>query len=444
MKHPEPSIRSRLARSLAAAAPTALALALVACGANLGASGAAGGGTGGSGATGGAGGALSSGGSGGASPTVPLRAVEIAVGAAHSCALLEGGEVACWGDGSVGQLGDGASGMGYNRVTAKRIAGLSGATGIRAGGNTTCAIVPTGVVCWGDGSYGQLGDGMAMDGYFRATPAPVHGLASVTDLAMSSATACASLTDDSVRCWGKNSPGGWLGFTSSDCGPYGTELVPCQTTPRGVMGAPATIAVGAGSEHCCALAADHTVSCWGADDFGQLGDGSAGPGVHSIKPVPVASVSGAVRLALGDSHTCAIMGPAGSAACWGDNDFGQLGVGSLATNSFLSAAAPVPGLQHVVDLDAAGRVTCAVLEDHTVACWGDLAAGDAGAPMATMSPTPVPGVASAVSVRTSGTHTCARRDDGSVVCWGLNDRGQLGNGMIGLSDYSLVPVPAAP
>jgi alpha-tubulin suppressor-like RCC1 family protein len=377
---------------------------------------------------------------------VPLQAVEVALGTAHTCALLPSGEVACWGDGSYGQLGDGNSGTGYHRVVGAKVPGVTGATAVRAGGNTTCAIVASGVLCWGDGSYGQLGDTSSGPGHISAVPVAVHGLATVTDLAVSGTTACAALPDGTVRCWGENSAGEWLGFASADCGPYPISSalvdVPCQTTPKGVTGAPAATAVGAGGEHCCALATDGTASCWGSDDFGQLGDGNSGPTAHSSSPVLAEGVTGAVRIALGASHTCAIMGSTRTAACWGDNDYGQLGIGKAAVNSFIAEVTSVPGLDGMLDLDAALRVTCAVLADGTVSCWGDTSdlfeGADAGA--TAVLPTSVPGVSGAVSVRTSGMHACARHADMSVVCWGSNDSGQLGNGTVGLGDYSLAPV----
>jgi alpha-tubulin suppressor-like RCC1 family protein len=402
--------------------------------------------------SGGAGGASSTGsgfsaGVGGGAAVVPLQATAVAVGAAHSCALLVDGTVACWGDGSLGQLGDGTSGAGNHRAEAVRVPGVTGATLLRAGDDTTCAVVPSGVLCWGDGAYGQLGDGVAGDGYFQAMPVAVHGLESVADLTVRGSAACAALPDGSVRCWGLNSKQAWLGFSSNDCGPYvmqGSNVAePCEKTPRGVPDVAGAGTVTTSGQHSCDIAADSSVSCWGADDFGQLGDGNSGPNVASPAPVQVDGVGKAIQLALGTSHTCALTGDKRIVMCWGDNALGQLGIGSEGLDSYQTKPGAVLGIEHAVDLDAAGDVTCAVLSDHSVRCWGDasqLLAPTAATATAALLPTAAPGVSSVVQVRTSGQHACALRVDATVVCWGLNDRGQVGDGMMSLGDDSLAPV----
>jgi alpha-tubulin suppressor-like RCC1 family protein len=405
-------------------------------------------GTGG-GAAGGAGGASGSG--------TPLHGAAIAVGAAHSCAVLENGGVACWGDGARGQLGDGASGTGYHRGQPAKIAGLTGVTLLRAGGDTTCAVIAGGaVVCWGDGAFGQLGDGTAADGHLSAVPVPVSGLMGVVDLGVSGENACAALTDGTVRCWGRNAPEAWLGFDSMDCGPYTVTsgdngpkamYVPCESTPKQVPAAKGAVAVASGGEHNCLVTSDGGARCWGADPFGQLGDGVSGPDAYQPDPVEVASLTGVKRLALGSSHTCAIAGAEGAVRCWGDNAYGQLGIGTDSLDSYKITATPVTGLSGIADLHAAARTTCAARADGTVACWGATATVLPVSPQkggAALSPTDVPGVAGAVEVRTGGSHVCARRDDGMVVCWGTNDRGQLGNGEMGLADFSMAPVLAPP
>ena len=116
---------------------------------------------------GGAGGGGGQGGSGGVGGfhDIPLEVSAVAVGASHSCAVTVNGGVACWGSGARGQLGDGISGKDYHRAMAAPVVGISGAVGVRAGGDTTCAVLyGGGVWCWGEGAFGQLGDGVAADG----------------------------------------------------------------------------------------------------------------------------------------------------------------------------------------------------------------------------------------------------------------------------------------
>jgi alpha-tubulin suppressor-like RCC1 family protein len=404
-------------------------------------------------AGGGSAGGSGQGGGGGEAPSAPpVQASAIAVGAAHTCALLAGGSVACWGDGSYGQLGDGVPGD-HHVATPALVPGLSGATAIRAGGNTTCAVVQGGAVtCWGDGTYGQLGDGKSGIGNASSSPVQVDGISGAVDLAASGTNACAALAGGTAWCWGLNSTQQWLGFASSDCGPYQVQETngketwmeePCEPAPRQVPGVAGGLGIADGGEHVCALFDGGVVRCWGADNFGQLGDGLFGPNAHTAVPTLVVGLDGVTRLALGASHTCALLGAGQGVVCWGDNSYGQLGIGAVGLDSYQTAPTKVPDLAGALDLDAAAETTCAVLVNGTVQCWGDVSQVlSTPASPDVSSPQSVAGVASAVEVRTGGGHACVLREDQTVVCWGRNDLGQLGNGTIGPSDFTMVAVAA--
>jgi alpha-tubulin suppressor-like RCC1 family protein len=444
-----------LASSRARLGPAAALVLLLAagCGASGAGSGAAGAGAAqGTGGSAGVGGGLA--GTGGAPSAPALRAAGVAVGAAHSCALLLDGRVACWGDGAHGQLGDGMSGAGYVRTVPAVVPGLAGVKAIRAGGDTTCALTGSAAVCWGDGAFGQLGDGMSGDGYRSATPVAVAGLDAVVDLSVSGTNACAARADGTVRCWGRNAPEQWLGFDSTDCGPYSVTTgqgpatlvsIPCEPSPRKVPGAGGAVAVASGGEHNCARLDAGGASCWGADNFGQLGDAMSGLDAHNGTPSDVQGLGKVRILALGSAHTCGVVGDALAVRCWGDNSYGQLGLGTKAIDSYKTTPTEVVGVSGVVDLDAAGQTTCAVLSDGTVSCWGDTSTVLPVSPSkgGALLPTPVPGVAGVVEARTGGAHVCARMTDAGVVCWGLGDRGQLGNGSVHIADFSLAPVGLA-
>lgn len=430
-----------------------LALALVvtlvgACkmGAGAGDVGAFTGGAGGGGGEGGEGGIGGGGGDG------TLLAGAVASGAAHSCALVDGGSVMCWGDGTRGQLGDGIASKGYRRAVPGFVQGISGATAIRAGGDTTCAILAGGAVaCWGEGSFGQLGNSVAKDGYFSATPVMVSGLSGVVDLSISGTNACALSPDGAIHCWGRNAPETWLGFTSEDCGPYTvpsadgpSKLIsyPCESTPRLVPGAKGAVSVTSGGAHNCLRTKEGEARCWGSDQFGQLGDGTFGPTAFQADPALVSGISDVQLLALGASHTCAIAGSQGGVRCWGDNAYGQLGIGTDALDSYKVKPVEVAALDGVIDLSSSTRTTCAARGDGSVLCWGDTSTVLPVSPDKNVAlvPTKVPGLISAQAVRTGGAHACALLDDATVVCWGSNDRGQLGTGGFGVSDFSFSPV----
>ena len=410
------------------------------------------GGGGGGNNFGGAGGG--SGGAGGGGYDAPLVASAIAAGTSHTCAIVEGGRVMCWGDGTHGQLGDGVSPKGHRSLVPQRVPGIAGATAIRAGGDTTCAIVGGGVRCWGEGGFGQLGNGVAKDGYFAISPVAVSGLSEVVDLAVTGTNACAALADGSVRCWGRNAPEAWLGFSSEDCGPYAMESLdgpsksvsyPCESAPKVVPGAKLATRVVSGGAHNCIRTEDGYARCWGSNQFGQLGDGAFGAGAYQADPVKV-GLADVDLLALGASHTCAVSGPKAGVLCWGDNAHGQLGIGTNALDSYKVKPVELPGLSGVVDISSAAYTTCAARANGSVVCWGDTknvlpssaAAGSA------LVPTTLPGLGDAALVRTGGAHAGALRGDATVVCWGSNDKGQLGTGRYELEDFSFGSVPAPP
>jgi alpha-tubulin suppressor-like RCC1 family protein len=219
--------------------------------------------------------------------------------------------------------------------------------------------------------------------------------------------------------------------------------IPCESSPRLIPSLYGAVHVASGGSHSCALVSDGAVRCWGADSYGQLGDGLSGNGNHNSIPTAVAGLSAVSALAVGAAHTCAVLADK-TARCWGDNSFGQLGLGIATLDSYKTEPTPVPGLESVVDLRAAIHTTCVTLADQTVQCWGDtsglfkepLASTDGNA----LKPTRIPDLARALSVRTAGAHACVRETDNTVACWGRNEHGELGNGSVGTFDYTLKSV----
>ena len=244
--------------------------------------------------------------------------VSIAAAGTHTCAVTSGGGIKCWGQNLPSRLGDNTitqSSTPVDVIQSPPPAVLSGATAVAAGARSvhTCAIVGSGVRCWGSDFYGQLGIDMPLLGVSR-TALAVVGLASgVSALALGAAHSCALTTSGGIQCWGNNDFGGQLG----------DNTLTNRSTPVDVSGLTAGAgAITAGTAHTCALTTGGGAKCWGSNNIGQLGDNSM---TDRLTPVDVSGLaSGVTAIAAGDTHTCALISN-GGVKCWGFNGYGQLG-----------------------------------------------------------------------------------------------------------------------
>lgn len=332
----------------------------------------------------------------------------LALGVSHTCAL-ERGEVYCWGFGGHGQLGLGDR---SDRSEPTRVPGLADVVAVTAGTWHTCALRRGGeVLCWGDGSLGQLGDGLLGT---RPRPSPVAGLRAVAIGAGGSHT-CAIDPVRKVLCWGSNDRG--------ESGPGAAPIV----RPAAVPGAPTADAIAVGEPFACALA-DGLVTCWGRD---PLRDGAG------TEPAEVPALAGAVSLAAGVDHLCAV-GRDDRLLCIGTGSEGQLGDGRPPAieppRSPHGVAMARPRLAEVADVTdvAAAAVgdqfACALRRSGGVACWGgnrDGQLGDGGQ-IPRDRPSPVRDLDDAVELVAGTAHACARRTRGDLVCWGYNEFAQAG------------------
>jgi alpha-tubulin suppressor-like RCC1 family protein len=229
------------------------------------------------------------------------NAVEIASGADHSCARIPGGEVRCWGQGRGLALGDG---VGQSSSTPVPAIGVSDATQLAAGMSFSCALRADGrVMCWGSNSYGEVGNGSEV-GVLR--PVVVESLRDVVEISASSFNPCAQVRDGRVFCWGNNE--------------YGMIAVGAREVavrePAEVQGVPCHATLMPGSR--CMVASNGRVWCWGT----YLGDGR----MTVASAVTRTSIEGVV--AAGGSRSLFAIDATGSVSAWGYNDFGQLGDGT--------------------------------------------------------------------------------------------------------------------
>ena len=334
----------------------------------------------------------------------------IAVGRNHACAITVSGGMKCWGGNYFGQLGNGTT---VSSLTPVDVVGLSsGVVAISAGRSHTCAVTVSGLKCWGNNSSGQLGTGPSSTTLL--IPEQVLFLGAVSEVSAGSSHTCAVTTaSHSVKCWG-NGNRGQLGNGSTSSSNFPDDVM-------GLFGGVSQIS--AGKDHTCVLlSATGALKCWGANEYGQLGDGTL---LERSTPVDVLGLgSGILQIATTWDHTCALTVSNG-VKCWGNNEYGALGDGS--TENRLSPV-NVSGLASGVEsISLAGQSSCAVMATGSVKCWGALS-NSLGEPVVQLEPVDAPEFGTNVSSIDMYGNACLIDGTGALKCRGENFFGQLGDG----------------
>jgi alpha-tubulin suppressor-like RCC1 family protein len=231
---------------------------------------------------------------------------------------MNNGAVKCWGYNAFGELGNGTT---SSSSTPVNVTGLSsGVNVVKAGEYHTCALTAAGgVKCWGQNSSGQLGNAATLPAAPSLTPVNVSGLTSgVAALSAGGLHTCALTTGGGLKCWGDN--------TYGQLGNGATLPAPPSSSPVNVSGLTSGMnAISGGSRHTCALTTGNAAKCWGWNAYGQLGNGTTG---LSSFPVNVSGLSSSVNIIrAGYYDSCALL-TSGGLRCWGDNQFGELGDGT--------------------------------------------------------------------------------------------------------------------
>ena len=346
--------------------------------------------------------------------SLSVKVLQIAAGFRHTCALMsETGGVRCWGYNGYGQLGDGNT-TDLHSPPGREV--LTGAVQITAGFDSTCALMSgaDGARCWGRNDDGELGDGTTTDLY---SPPSSNVLTGVAQVSAGSFHACVLLLfTGGVQCWGLN--------TNGQVGD-GSMINTLQPTASDALTGVAQIA--AGNYFTCALMnKTGGVRCWGYNGFGQLGDGTTTSQYSAPNLDVLISVA---QIAVGASHTCALMRSTGGVRCWGFNVYGQLGDG---TTTDLHSPPSSDALTGVTQIATGFYHTCALMNGtEGVRCWGYNADGELGDGSTTdlYSPPSSDVLTGVMQIAAGAYHTCALMGGtGGVRCWGLNDYGQLGDG----------------
>ena len=373
-----------------------------------------------------------------------VAAVGIAAGSAHSLALGSDGKLYVWGLNASGQLGNGTTSMvivpAAQSWSNQVVPLVAPGSKLVVGRFHSCAVDTAGEVqCWGENSVGAVGDGTTID---RTVPVRVNGVTGATALAATAAAnamqyshTCAIVTGGEVRCWGPN-VATWLvdpftnqrlsGVVAVATGDYLSCAVRSDGTGRCLGRDDVTDAIAqlggitgiaTSTYHACAIIQGGVVKCFGVNPLGYGLLNSDG-------------ISGAVQVAVGNTHSCALIID-GTVRCWGSNTVGELGDG---TTQARTGPVLVAGVSGATSISVGMANACATLANGQVKCWGG-GLGVAGS-YPTGALRTVARVAAATQVSVGSAHACAKSTGlagEQIQCWGLNRWGELGDGTLAAS-----------
>ena len=308
--------------------------------------------------------------------------VAVSAGGNHTLALLSDGTVVAWGRNSYGELGDGTT---TNSDVPVAVPGLSNVVAVSAGGASSLALMSDGTVkAWGINQFGQLGIGSTAGPQTcensqpcSLSPVTVSGLAGATAISAGGQHCLALRADGVAMAWGDN-----------EWGQLGDATTEQRDAPVvAAAGAGRVIAVSAGGRHSLALLANGEVIAWGEGNYGQLGNNT-----FIEKSSVSRSVDGlthpVVAIAAGFTHSLALLDD-GTVMSWGANDAGELGNGTTGLLTDSDHAVAVSGLSGVDAIAAGASFSVALLDDGDLSAWGNNEVGQLANGTDTSSDVPV-------------------------------------------------------
>ena len=317
---------------------------------------------------------------------------------------------------------------------------------VSVGASFACGVTAVGAAsCWGDNQYGELGNGTTTS---SLTPVPVTGGFTFTSVSAGSGYACGITTTGSAYCWGANDAG-QLGSGATGGSQQCVLATVCDPSPVAVTGGLTFSELTPGAGTACGTTTSGVAYCWGANISGALGNGSTL--FVSGTPVPVSGGLTVATISAGFGsfpYACAVT-TSGAGYCWGDNNFGELGIGTTTGPEVCPAAVgvacstvPVPvagGLTlSTIQVGLVGATTCGVTTAGAAYCWGAGPTLGDGTTDQSTTPVAVAGGLSFRSVSPGYGFACGLTLTGKAYCWGDNSSHQLGTGTV---MSAAVPVP---
>jgi alpha-tubulin suppressor-like RCC1 family protein len=366
------------------------------------------------------------------------RVSKLAVGEEHTCALRSGPSIVCWGANSFGQLG--LPGVPATNVPDLETLVPGFPFDVAVGRYHTCALTDEAgaprVYCWGHNSNGQVGNGMTGGNVTSPAAVTLPGGFIPVELALGDLHSCVwgeTTSGPEVYCWGRGASGelgNGMNPTAQNM-PVRVETGPGEALRVGPIRAGGSFTCGPPATPNATI----ELQCWGANDQGQLGRGTVSAGANRPGATqPFGNGFQPTQIALGRDHACVANGP--DLFCWGDNGLSQFDGSGTDRSSPGMTPRPSGTLQSVsAGLDR----TCLQFADGVVRCRGDNSSSSGAGAL-------VPGPSTVLTTwervfelgsatqslffGSSAVHQCAQTSAGQVYCWGENQGGRLGIGPI--------------
>jgi hypothetical protein len=303
-----------------------------------------------------------------------LAQIDTSADGGHACAISATNLLWCWGWNDVGQVGYGNSVNATGAVQVKKnsTTPLDNVTGVSVGMQYTCALVTGQVYCWGYSLYGETGR-MGISTYAVIVTNNGSTFDGISEISVGARHTCA-LKSGNVWCWGYDGQG-QLG--NDDV--FINIARPIMVKKSNGTDLANIAHISNGYRHTCALTTTGEVWCWGLNDAGQLGDGTILTRPRAVQVLQSAGVplTGVTAIDAGVTHTCAVI--SGEAWCWGLNDRGQLGDGTTINRRYPVKVILTDGtpLANITDISAGTVHTCAVVNNRAL-CWGGNGVGQLG------------------------------------------------------------------
>jgi len=373
---------------------------------------------------------------------------QVSMGPYHTLAITTNGNLYAWGRNDQGQLGLGNL---TNYSSPKQVGTLNSWHSVSAnflhstGLTTNFAPIPAAPTALAASSAGATSVKVNFTtppatGLFQptytvvATPGNISGTGTSVPVTVSGLTngvvynftaTATTLAGTSVASTASNATSATSvisAWGADQYGQLGLGSISGYYSPKNV-GSLANWSVVSGGSHVMAVKSDGTLWAWGYNGYGQLGTGTRN---NYSSPVQVGSLTNWATVSAGStSHTLAV-DTSGKLWAWGNNYYGQLGLGNT---TLYSSPVQVGSLTNWKTVTAAYSVSYAIKTDGTLWSWGFNNNGQLGDNTATAKSSPVQiGSKFWVQISSSGSHTLGLQKDGTMWAWGSNGNGQLGSG----------------